>query len=471
VVVVGLSLYGSGAFALIIGGFGNDPVPDHDWPDGSLAIANHKSRLGWWEGPPFGGGQYTFLFRGDAKAFNEALELLARINTPAVELHIHRGPHESFWLVDREEAGGQKPQANDKKENAAANKKRDPRIDWSFTVWTPRSFHNLYNNPTSLFSSDRPDFRRAVPAPKIDVYVGGGLIDWKDVSVPKGIKVVGPSADAIENSDRARLKLQVYDMISSKPVKDARLRLIASGADGQKEVATATANEKGVIELDDIAPGTYDLRIEAEGYAPRALGWEQLEQGGVKDVSTELSPQTTITGRVITSKDQPVAGANVHTFVLLGIDGRGYAMPSRAEVTTDENGKFEMKLPAGYVQLSARAPDLYHSWTEILPVGKRWVSPDQAEPIAIRMAKTTTVTVRVTNPAGKPVRGLAVSLEPTGNPIGKWGSSGTTDDQEKVVIEGVPPGEYQITDRVGSEKKGKAFSVSGGKPSEIELKW
>src|ERR687898_2486024 len=77
-----------GVQALITGGYGNDPIPDHDWPEGTLAIANHKSRLGWWEGPPFGGGKYTFLYRGDAKAFNEMLVLLAKINCPRVELHV-----------------------------------------------------------------------------------------------------------------------------------------------------------------------------------------------------------------------------------------------------------------------------------------------------------------------------------------------------------------------------------------------
>ena len=70
----------------------------------------------------------------------------------------------------------------------------------------------------------------------------------------------------------ARLKLQVYDMITSKPVKGAKLTLVVSAADGQKEAATASANDKGVIEVEDIAPGTYDLRIEAEGYVRCALG-------------------------------------------------------------------------------------------------------------------------------------------------------------------------------------------------------
>ena len=46
----------SAAFALIMTGTGNEPVSDAGWPAGALAVANLKSRVGWWEGPPFGGG-------------------------------------------------------------------------------------------------------------------------------------------------------------------------------------------------------------------------------------------------------------------------------------------------------------------------------------------------------------------------------------------------------------------------------
>lgn len=45
------------ASALIIGGTGNKPVRDAGWPRGAVDVANLKTRIAWWEGPPFGGGQ------------------------------------------------------------------------------------------------------------------------------------------------------------------------------------------------------------------------------------------------------------------------------------------------------------------------------------------------------------------------------------------------------------------------------
>src|SRR5688500_13088747 len=67
------------ALGLIQVGRGNDPVRDHNWPAGSLDVANLKTRVAWMEGPPFGGGQHTFLYRGDTAALQAALDLFGKI--------------------------------------------------------------------------------------------------------------------------------------------------------------------------------------------------------------------------------------------------------------------------------------------------------------------------------------------------------------------------------------------------------
>src|SRR6478609_8914904 len=75
--------------ALIMVGDGNAPVRDAGWPEGSLAVANLKPRVSWWEGPPFGGGEYHFDYRGGNDEFTEALTNFARILAPRLELFIH----------------------------------------------------------------------------------------------------------------------------------------------------------------------------------------------------------------------------------------------------------------------------------------------------------------------------------------------------------------------------------------------
>src|SRR5688572_23474449 len=73
------------ALGLIMVGKGNDPVKDNNWPAGSLDVANLKTRVAWMEGPPFGGGQHTFLYRGDTAAFQAVLDAFAKIKAPALE--------------------------------------------------------------------------------------------------------------------------------------------------------------------------------------------------------------------------------------------------------------------------------------------------------------------------------------------------------------------------------------------------
>src|SRR5579872_1690156 len=102
-----------GVSALIESSQGNHPVSDYGWPDGTLAVANLKSRVGWWEGPPVGGGQWNFLYRGGNEALNEALTNFAAIRAQALELVIHDGPETNVFLGNGAEA----------------------RVDWSFTVW------------------------------------------------------------------------------------------------------------------------------------------------------------------------------------------------------------------------------------------------------------------------------------------------------------------------------------------------
>src|SRR5438034_248021 len=73
-------------FALIAVGEGNTPVQDSGWPAGALEVANLKSRIGWWEGPPDGGGEYQFLYRGDIEVFQQTVNAFAAIRAPVLEL-------------------------------------------------------------------------------------------------------------------------------------------------------------------------------------------------------------------------------------------------------------------------------------------------------------------------------------------------------------------------------------------------
>src|SRR6266550_298786 len=86
------------AASLFMVGKGNAPVADSGWPAGALNVANLKTRVGWWEGPPFGGGEWSFLYRGDAGDLNQALKTFSAIRAPALQVFIHDGPQNCTFL-------------------------------------------------------------------------------------------------------------------------------------------------------------------------------------------------------------------------------------------------------------------------------------------------------------------------------------------------------------------------------------
>ena len=79
------------ASALITGGTGNTPLRDPGWPTGAAAIFNHPGRVAWWEGPPFGGGQWHAECRGDVKALNAVLADFARLDVKTRRIVVHDG--------------------------------------------------------------------------------------------------------------------------------------------------------------------------------------------------------------------------------------------------------------------------------------------------------------------------------------------------------------------------------------------
>ena len=159
------------AVALITGGEGNKPITDPGWPKGAAAIFNNKARIAWWEGPPFGGGQWHAECRGDAKALSAVLADFTGLNVKTKRVIVHDGIGHSFWLNPNHEPA---------KEAAA-------RMDWMFMVWQPASWERLRKLPGDLDPTDARDADTGPPA-QIDVYTGGNL-RWSDVAVPEGLEV------------------------------------------------------------------------------------------------------------------------------------------------------------------------------------------------------------------------------------------------------------------------------------------
>ena len=82
------------------------------------------------------------------------------------------------------------------------------------------------------------------------------------------------------------------------------------------------------------------VSASSDGYAPRMLGYEAFSESGFKSFDDiQLVKAAKLTGTVSDASGKPIQGVKVRP-TPMAIDGRGYVSPHRAEVETDEQGKF-----------------------------------------------------------------------------------------------------------------------------------
>ncbi|NQT82545.1 carboxypeptidase regulatory-like domain-containing protein [bacterium] len=475
-----LWLMSTSLLALIMVSSGNRPVENMGWPLGCEKVANLPSRLGYWEGPPFGGGEYHFLYRcKDTGEFNEALKTFAVIRVPklarrsatskdgevtyrpesdGLPVVVHDGPEYSTWFGGR----------GDKREEKE-------RVDWTFTVWKPANWHRQFNNPKSVFSSDHPNFRQPVPPPQIDVYIGGGgSIVWKKVKVPPNVRVIDKreGASPVKLVGGGLVRGTVYDMATGQPIAGAEI-ILAKRKDNRdwEEVARGKTDDLGSGEVQKLPAGRYAIRIRAEGYASRSQGTYRNKGKTYHEFVVELLRQASIKGVVTDTDGKPIPGVAVSAQNTLGINGLGYSCSDAKPATTDEQGRFEAaSLPQGFTQVRCRVPSLYQT----TPIFELFNVP--SDDIKIVMTGTGIVRGKVVGPDGKPpAREVHVSIGPSGgNRVGTWGGSMRCKEDGSFEFKGVPPGDYLLSSNPGlmiqgTDPNAKPVTVKAGQAIEVEM--
>jgi 5-hydroxyisourate hydrolase-like protein (transthyretin family) len=429
------------ASALIMVGRGNQPVHDAGWPAGALAMANFESRIGYWEGPPFGGGESHFLFCGNTEGFKDALAVFAAVRAPALDLVIHDGPYEDIFLKEK--------------------------LDWSFTVWVPASWHRLYNNPKTTFNAADPNFRRPVDPPRLDVYVGGeGGIDWAKVKVPAELNVHDERASAAPASlvGGGVLRADIYDMATGKPVAGAHVTVSRNADDGPgrqtiyQAIAEAVSDTNGHAEITMIPAGMCRVTAGADRYATRVLGYERFGDRTFRRFTVELAKSAILSGRAAGADGKPLKGVKVHASSVMAIDGRGYGGSEELTTETDADGRFELRgLPVGYVQLGARAQG-YH-FGDLFTIHEV-----PATDVQLRLGGAGVLQVRITDKDGNALAKLEgheilVEVEPKGGAkIGSWGGSARVKDDGSLEFKDVPPGEYRVTSRPNPSNSDRQYT-------------
>lgn len=452
-----LGLSSQSALALITGGEGNAPIDDPGWPTGAAVIFNHPARVAWWEGPPFGGGQWHGEYRGDAKALNAALADFAKLDVKTKRVIVHDGTGHSFWLNP----------------NGEPAKKEAARIDWMFIVWQPTSWERLRKLPADLNPTGMLDADKGPPA-EIHIYTGGN-IRWSDVKLPEGIELVDKRLEAhgFTAAEGTVLEGKVIDLATKMPIA-ARMRLERvvpqpKGGYHYESVADAVTDKEGRWVLKKAPAGWHRIVVEAEGYVPRVLGYGQFDdQPGWHSYPGALSTAASVSGQILDDAGRPLADVDVRLTNLAAADGR-YELPNAAATKTGADGRFQLdQLPRGTAAVMLRKPG--------------YVRPGLSQPItipmeeiALKMGKSASVRVTVSFKGLDLPNEYIVGMVPEGGEaVGKWSGSGKIDAKNQIAFQNVPPGRYIVTGKpnpssASEVSKSQTIDLKGGASLEIDL--
>jgi hypothetical protein len=444
------------SFALITGGSGNTPLRDPGWPTGAAAIFNHTGRVAWWEGPPFGGGQWHAECRGDVKALSAVLADFSKLDVKTRRIVVHDGVGHSFWLAPNQEP-----------EKLAAAK-----IDWAFTVWQPANWEQLRKLPADLNPTGPGE---SSPPSQIDVYTAG--IDWAAVTVPAGIEVVDNRlvAHGFTVADGAVLEGKVTDLSTGQPVAATmRLQRVEPQQKGgylYPAVAEAKSDAQGRWVLKKAPAGWARVVVEAEGFVPRVAGHARLDdQPRWQSYDIGLAPSAPVSGRVIDENGKPMADVDVRLGNVQAASGGKYQSPSEYEFKTDAEGRFRAEpVPAGTASIWVHKPGYYGPG-----LGHPVKSPEAN--VEIRMKRAGSVRVTVDFAGKKRAGDYVVKISPEGGDVvGSYGGSGNIDAKDQLNFAILPPGRYILTGRPNpgsdsEETEPVTLDVKGGQAAEVTLK-
>jgi hypothetical protein len=444
------------ASALITGDAGNKPLTDPGWPAGAAPIFNHTGRIAWWEGPPFGGGQWHAECRGDAKVLNAVLADFARLDVKVKKIVVHDGAGHSFWLA---------PNREPEKLTAA-------KIDWSFTIWQPSSWDRLRKLPADLNPTEPGD---ASPPAQIDVYTAG--LNWADVTVPKGIEVVDQrlTAHGFTADDGVVIEGKITDLATGQPlVATMRLQRVESQPKGgylYPVVSEVKTDAQGHWVLKKAPSGWLRIVVEADGFVPLIVGYAQFdEQPRWQSYDCGLARSVTVSGRVTDPDGKPMEGVDVRLDNVQPASGGRYKTPDDYKFKTGADGRFRAEqVPAGTASVWLHKPGYVRPG-----LGQAITTPNTDVELQMMKAASVRVTVDFTGKA-RP-EGYIVSMKPEGGEIvGSYGGSGNIDAKNQMTFQIVPPGRYILSGRPnpGSEKEeteAVAVDLKGGQAAEVTLK-
>ena len=174
----------------------------------------------------------------------------------------------------------------------------------------------------------------------------------------------------------------------------------------------ATAIDKGVIKVEDVTPGTYDVRLRGVDFAEHVLKGVKIDPGKATDLGTiTVTRGRRVTGKVVDASGSPVAGAKVKIgnmlFSLAGADDVGDNLDEVSGIrngVSDQDGSFALiGAPPESMSIAASDPVKGQSAAQRIPAGN-----DDPPPVTLALKGYGAIVGKVTM-SGQPQSGITIT--------------------------------------------------------------
>jgi hypothetical protein len=232
----------------------------------------------------------------------------------------------------------------------------------------------------------------------------------------------------------------------------------------------AEAKGESEVTLAGLPPGEYRLSFpyQSAAHFPKSLAPVVVKSGETAEVTTELEPAAKITAALVDAKTgKGVAGAKL----TVGVTRGSTDYVSIPEATAGADGKIELLVPAGNVQLTPRPINGY----AVRKFGSNPFNQFSTEPVPVAAGKAhdfgsfvlvKTVELRgvVLGEDEKPVAGAEVLVGYSGSNSGT--ATGKTDAEGRFVVRGLNPegGVVGLTAHKGDAITAAPTGIDPGKP-------
>ena len=406
------------AHALITGG-ADEELNVQGLPQGALTLINHRCRVAWMEGPPFGGGQYHLDYVGGTSDLQDAIGLFAKIDSARKRIIVQAGQGHSQWL-------------------SISDKSKKQAIDWQVVVWNPKNWQQLRGAKIGLLP---PGQEGDSPPTTLTVFVTE-RIDWKSIKIPLQIDVIDErlAAAGLADDQGAALRASVTDL-DGHPIPKAT---IIVGKEPDR--VSGQTDSDGKCMITKIPAGNHRITVRAPGHASLDAYYHSLKQTTFRELQFTLAAEATTRVRVVDQDDRPLSQIKIRVANCKDKRGNHYRSAGKQEYTSDDRGELTLDdLPQGQLQFGSRTSGYYHN-----PVLNSYSTDDDV--ITLRMQPTGSVKVLVVTAAGVPVTSKYIveineqGDDPdTGGKAGSWGGSANIGSTGSYEFKNIPPGDYVVS--------------------------